>query len=81
MGSSTEYARSGVPLAEDAPLATRGFFGLTKAAGSLLLLATAAERGIRVAVLRAFQVYGPATIPADSCRRCCAPPAAARSCP
>ena len=63
MGSSTEYARSGVPLAEDAPLATRGFFGLTKAAGSLLLLATAAERGIRVAVLRAFQVYGPGDHP------------------
>ena len=62
MGSSTEYARSGVPLAEDAPLATRGFFGLTKAAGSLLLLATAAERGIRVAV-RAFQVYGPGDHP------------------
>jgi nucleoside-diphosphate-sugar epimerase len=46
-------------MAEDAPVTPRGFFGATKAAGSLLLLAAAAERGVRAAVLRAFQVYGP----------------------
>ncbi len=63
LGSSTEYAAAGVPLAEDAPLAPRGFFGATKAAGSLLLQATAAERGVRAAVLRAFQVYGPGDHP------------------
>ena len=58
LGSSTEYAELDRPMAEDAPLRPRGFFGATKAAGSLLLAAAAAERGIRSAVLRAFQVYG-----------------------
>jgi nucleoside-diphosphate-sugar epimerase len=59
LGSSTEYAASPRPLAEDAALHPRGFFGATKAAGSLLLQAAAAERGVRAAVVRAFQVYGP----------------------
>jgi len=63
LGSSTEYGASAQPLAEDAALAPRGFFGATKAAGSLLLLAAAAERGVRAAVLRAFQVYGPGDHP------------------
>ena len=63
LGSSTEYGASTRPLAEDAPLAPRGFFGATKAAGSVLLLAAAAERGVRAAVLRAFQVYGPGDHP------------------
>jgi nucleoside-diphosphate-sugar epimerase len=59
LGSSTEYAAVDGPTAETAPLAPRGFFGASKAAGSLLLVATAQERGMRSAVLRAFQVYGP----------------------
>ncbi|HZI96964.1 MAG TPA: NAD(P)-dependent oxidoreductase [Actinomycetales bacterium] len=59
LGSSTEYAECDGPMTEDAPLRPRGFFGATKAAGSLLLLGAAAERGVRAAVLRAFQVYGP----------------------
>ncbi|GAA4868769.1 NAD-dependent epimerase/dehydratase family protein [Actinomycetospora straminea] len=63
LGSSTEYAASGRPLTEDAPLSTASFFGGTKAAGSLLLLAGAAERGVRATVLRAFQVYGPGDHP------------------
>jgi nucleoside-diphosphate-sugar epimerase len=63
LGSSTEYAASSRPLAEDAALEPRGFFGATKAAGSLLLRAAAAERGVRAAVLRAFQVYGPGDHP------------------
>ncbi|MGY1815596.1 NAD-dependent epimerase/dehydratase family protein [Blastococcus sp. SYSU D00820] len=63
LGSSTEYAAGAGPLAEDAPLRPRGFFGATKAAGSLLLQAAAAERGVRSAVLRAFQVYGPGDHP------------------
>lgn len=63
LGSSTEYAEVDGPMDETAPLRPRGFFGATKAAGSLLLAATAAERGIRSAVLRAFQVYGPADQP------------------
>jgi nucleoside-diphosphate-sugar epimerase len=63
LGSSTEYAPATRPLTEDSPLTSHGFFGMTKAAGSLLLLAAAAERGIRAAVLRAFQVYGPGDHP------------------
>ena len=59
LGSSTEYAATDGPMDETAPLAPRGFFGATKAAGSLLLVAAAQERGLRSAVLRAFQVYGP----------------------
>ena len=63
LGSSTEYAASSAPLTEQAALEPRGFFGATKAAGSLLLQAAAAERGVRAAVLRAFQVYGPGDHP------------------
>lgn len=58
LGSSTEYAETGGPMDELAPLQPRGFFGATKAAGSLLVTATAAARGVRATVLRAFQVYG-----------------------
>lgn len=59
LGSSTEYAAADGPMDEQTPLRPRGLFGATKAAGSLLLVAAAAERGLRSAVLRAFQVYGP----------------------
>ena len=64
LGSSTEYAAVDGPMSEDAPLRPRGFFGATKAAGSLLLTAAAAQRGLRAAVVRAFQVYGPLDHPA-----------------
>lgn len=59
LGSSTEYAQAGGPMDEHTPLQPRGFFGATKAAGSVLVAATASARGVRAAVLRAFQVYGP----------------------
>jgi nucleoside-diphosphate-sugar epimerase len=59
LGSSTEYAARPTPMDEQTALRPRGFFGATKAAGSLLFAAVAAERGIRSCVLRAFQVYGP----------------------
>jgi nucleoside-diphosphate-sugar epimerase len=59
VGSSTEYGEVGGATDEDAPLRPRGFFGATKAAGSLLLAAAAAQGGRRAAVLRPFQVYGP----------------------
>jgi nucleoside-diphosphate-sugar epimerase len=59
LGSSTEYGESASPLDESAPLRPRGFFGTTKATGSLLTVAAAERRGIRSTVVRAFQVYGP----------------------
>ena len=58
LGSSTEYAQADGPMDETTPLRPRGFFGATKAAGSMLVTATAAARGVRATVLRAFQVYG-----------------------
>ena len=64
LGSSTEYAAADGPMDERTPLQPRGFFGATKAAGSLLFAAAAGERGIRATVLRAFQVYGPDDKPA-----------------
>lgn len=59
LGSSTEYGEADGPMDEDTPLRPRGFFGATKAAGSLLTVAAADRRGLRSAVVRAFQVYGP----------------------
>lgn len=59
LGSSTEYGQHHGPINEATPLRPRGFFGTTKAAGSLATVAAAADRGLRSAVLRAFQVYGP----------------------
>jgi len=59
LGSSTEYGEVAGPMDESAPLRPRGFFGATKAAGSVLLAAACAPGGRRAALLRAFQVYGP----------------------
>lgn len=59
LGSSTEYGRCDGPMDESAPVRPRGFFGATKAAGSLLVAAAASARGVPAAVVRAFQVYGP----------------------
>jgi len=58
VGSSTEYEPADGPMDESTPLRPQSFFGTTKAAGSLLVTATAAARGMRATVLRAFQVYG-----------------------
>ena len=59
LGSSTEYAESPSPMDERSPVRPRGSFGASKAAGSRLVSRLAAERGLRAAILRAFQVYGP----------------------
>ncbi|WP_438394146.1 NAD-dependent epimerase/dehydratase family protein [Caballeronia sp. DA-9] len=60
MGSSAEYAAQHMDmLTEDMPLESHKLYGASKAAGGLLALATAAEQGLPVAVLRAFNVYGP----------------------
>ena len=58
LGSSTEYGPSARPMDESTPVRPQSFFGSTKAAGSLLVTAAAAARGVRATVLRAFQVYG-----------------------
>lgn len=58
LGSSTEYGPSDRPMDESTAVRPQSFFGATKAAGSLLVIAAAAARGIRATVLRAFQVYG-----------------------
>jgi nucleoside-diphosphate-sugar epimerase len=63
LGSSTEYGQTDAPMDEAAPLRPRGFFGATKAAGSLLVAAAAEARGLRATILRAFQVYGPGDHP------------------
>ncbi|WP_228874871.1 NAD-dependent epimerase/dehydratase family protein [Paraburkholderia saeva] len=60
MGSSAEYAAQAVAmLSEDMALETQKVYGASKAAGSLLALATAADVRLPFAVLRAFNVYGP----------------------
>lgn len=59
LGSSTECTAVDGPIDEATPLRPRGFFGATKAAGSLLTLAAAAQRQLRAAIVRPFQVYGP----------------------
>ena len=63
LGSSTEYGASPRPMDELTPVRPRGFFGATKAAGSRLVVSAACRRGLRSAVLRAFQVYGPCDHP------------------
>lgn len=59
-GSSAEYARNTVeaPIGEEALLESRKLYGATKAAGSLLALATGATLSVDVAVLRLFNVFG-----------------------
>jgi nucleoside-diphosphate-sugar epimerase len=60
LGSSAEYAaQRNSTLGEDEILETRKMYGASKAAGSLLAIATGIEQTLPVAVLRAFNVYGP----------------------
>lgn len=63
LGSSTEYAASPLPMDEQTPVRPRGWFGATKAAGTLLCQAAARDAGWDCLVLRAFQVYGPGDHP------------------
>jgi GDP-4-dehydro-6-deoxy-D-mannose reductase len=59
-GSSAEYARfDGDCLDETCPLETLKSYGATKAAGSLLAVATAVALGMAGVNLRLFNVYGP----------------------
>lgn len=61
IGSSAEYApvEKGDRMKEDAPLICDRLYGASKAAGSLLVRATATEVGLRMAVLRLFNIFGP----------------------
>ena len=60
-GSSAEYApavRASGMREDDAPTRDK-IYGATKAAGSLLLEATAREIGLRCAIVRLFNIFGP----------------------
>lgn len=60
LGSSAEYAAdpSLQPLPETAPLERDRLYGATKAAGSLLLQATARAANLPAVVLRPFNIFG-----------------------
>lgn len=60
-GSSAEYAPAAVfaPIPENSPLETRGLYGASKAAASLLVSALCSASGMRFAVVRMFNVFGP----------------------
>lgn len=59
LGSSQEYGPSSAPMRESDPPAPSTFYGVTKAAGTMLCLEMAREGGSPVVVLRPFSVYGP----------------------
>lgn len=59
LGSSTEYGAHPGPISEEAPLAPVTLHGATKASGSIACRGLARVLGVRLAVLRPFQVYGP----------------------
>lgn len=63
-GSNSEYARfDGEQIAEDAPLETMKLYGTTKAAGSLMAIATGAALGLLCVNLRLFNVFGQGEAP------------------
>jgi nucleoside-diphosphate-sugar epimerase len=59
LGSSQEYGPSTAPMRESDPPAPSTFYGVTKAAGTMLCLEMAREGGSPVVVLRPFSAYGP----------------------
>ena len=64
LGSSTEYEARRGRLDESTPLQPTSVHGATKAAASQICHALASELGVRLVVLRPFQVYGPWDSPA-----------------
>ncbi|HEY5798768.1 MAG TPA: NAD(P)-dependent oxidoreductase, partial [Burkholderiaceae bacterium] len=64
-GSCAEYEAQHATeaLNEDAPLCTTKLYGATKAAGTLLALARAADLQLPLAVIRLFNIYGPGEAP------------------
>jgi nucleoside-diphosphate-sugar epimerase len=65
VGSSAEYApvTPGVAITEDSALESRRLYGASKAAGSMLALASGCHLNIPVAVLRLFSVFGAGEAP------------------
>ncbi|PWC73985.1 NAD(P)-dependent oxidoreductase [Azospirillum sp. TSH64] len=59
VGTCYEYGPSDRPISEDALPAPRSLYGITKAAATLAALGTAASRGLALAVVRPFGMYGP----------------------
>jgi nucleoside-diphosphate-sugar epimerase len=64
-GSSAEYRQpvSRKPLTETSPLEDKKLYGASKATGALKACALAAKLGVRLSVLRLFNVYGPGEAP------------------
>jgi nucleoside-diphosphate-sugar epimerase len=64
-GSHSEYQRSadGRPLTEQSPLQTSKIYGATKAAGGILANALAMSLGLKLRLLRFFNVYGEGEAP------------------
>jgi nucleoside-diphosphate-sugar epimerase len=64
-GSSAEYARAapGHPLTETSPLETSKLYGSSKAAGGVMVSGMASELGVRLRLMRLFNVYGPGEAP------------------
>jgi nucleoside-diphosphate-sugar epimerase len=58
-GSSSEYGLSRRPTRENAPLAPASVYGVTKAAGTLLVGQFAKREGMQACTLRLYSVYGP----------------------
>ena len=52
-----------LPISEDHPTRPLGLYGYTKLHGEQVLQALTRERGVRVAILRYFNVYGPGMNP------------------
>lgn len=57
-GSCSEYQPSNVPLIESAPLQSEQLYGATKAAGTLVALATANALHVPILVCRIFGTFG-----------------------
>lgn len=62
-GSCAEYGDLRETSSEDSPIAPTSTYGATKAAGTMVARAVAAERGVPLAVLRPYNLFGEAEAP------------------
>lgn len=63
-GTCAEYGDLREPATEDSPVAPNNLYGVTKAAGVLVARQIAEERGVPLAVLRPYNLYGEHEAPA-----------------